>query len=75
LTEQHVDELKTIDGQTFTRPERYMAIITKGDEVLQWREMTNRFPAGTMRLLEGGDHAISDFDSYADDVLAFCQTA
>jgi uncharacterized protein len=75
LTEQHVDELKVIDGQAFTRPERYMAIITQGDEVLQWREMTKRFPAGTMRLLEGGDHAISDFDSYADDVLAFCQTA
>ena len=73
FTQQHVDELKVIDGQSFTRAERYMAIITKGDEVLQWREMTQRFPAGTMRLLEGGDHAISDFEMYADEVLAFCQ--
>ena len=73
FTQQHVDELKVIDGQSFTRPERYMAIISKGDEVLKWREMTKRFPAGTMRLLEGGDHAISDFEMVADEVLAFCR--
>ncbi len=73
FTQQHVDELKVIDGQSFTRAERYMAIIAKGDEVLKWQEMTARFPAGTMRLLDGGDHAISDFEQYADEVLAFCQ--
>jgi predicted esterase YcpF (UPF0227 family) len=72
FTQQHVNELEMIDGKTFTRPERYMAIIAKGDEVLKWREMTKRFPAGTMRLLEGGDHAISDFEMYVDEVLAFC---
>ena len=75
FTQQHVDELKVIDSQAFTRAERYMAIINKGDEVLDWSEMTQRFPAGTMRLLEGGDHAISDFGMYADEVLAFCQAA
>jgi uncharacterized protein len=75
FTQQHVDELKVIDAAIFTRPERYMAIITKGDEVLKWREMTKRFPAGTMRLLEGGDHAINDFEMYADEVLAFCRAA
>lgn len=75
FTQQHVDELKLIDGQSFTRPERYMAIIAKGDEVLKWEEMAARFPAGTMRLLEGGDHAISDFEMYVDEVLAFCQGA
>ena len=73
FTQQHVDELKVIDGQSFTRPERYMAILTKGDEVLKWEEMAARFPAGLMRLLEGGDHAISDFEVYADDVLDFCR--
>ncbi len=73
FTQQHVDQLKVIHAEVFTRPERYMAIIAKGDEVLKWREMVKRFPAGTMRLLEGGNHAISDFEMYADEVLAFCQ--
>ena len=75
FTLQHVDELKIIETQAFTRPERYMAVIAQGDEVLDWREMTQRYPAGTLRLLEGGDHAISDFEMYADEVLAFCRGA
>ena len=75
FTQRHVDELKAIETDAFTRPERYMAIIAKGDEVLDWREMTQRYPAGTMRLQSGGDHAISDFEMYADEVLAFCQSA
>ncbi len=75
FTQHHVNELKVINAEVFTRPERYMAIIAKGDEVLKWREMVKRFPAGAMRLLEGGNHAISDFEMYADEVLAFCQGA
>ncbi len=75
FTQQHVDELQVIDTKAFTRPERYMALIAEGDEVLDWREMTQRYPAGLTRLLEGGDHAISDFEMYADEVLAFCRGA
>jgi predicted esterase YcpF (UPF0227 family) len=28
-------------------PERFMALIAKGDEVLDWREMTARYPRRT----------------------------
>lgn len=44
-----------------TRPERYLPIIAKGDEVLDWREMQARYAASPVRLLEGGNHALSDF--------------
>jgi uncharacterized protein len=36
--------------------------------------MSARFPAQKALLLEGGDHAISDFEMYVDEVLAFCQS-
>lgn len=75
LTQQHVDELQALESPQFTQPQRYMAIISKGDEVLSWREMTARYPAGRMKLLEGGDHAISEFDDYADEVLQFVAPA
>jgi predicted esterase YcpF (UPF0227 family) len=58
-----------------TRPERYFAVISKGDEVLDWREMTGRYPGARLQLIEGGDHALSDFDAHLDDVLAFLQLA
>jgi uncharacterized protein len=73
FTQQHVNELQTLQSTAFTQPERYMAIISKGDEVLDWREMTARYPAARMLLQEGSDHAISEFDTYVEDVLAFVQ--
>jgi predicted esterase YcpF (UPF0227 family) len=39
-------------------PENYLAVIAKGDEVLDWREMTGRYPGARTKLLEGSDHAI-----------------
>ena len=40
-------------------PRTTLAVIAKGDEVLDWREMTARYPGARIRLLEGGDHALS----------------
>jgi uncharacterized protein len=71
FTQHHVNELQTLQSTAFTDPARYMAIISKGDEVLDWREMTARYPAGRMLLQEGSDHAISEFDGYVEEVLAF----
>jgi predicted esterase YcpF (UPF0227 family) len=46
-------------------------LIAKGDEVLDWREMTARYPHSHQVVMEGGDHAISNFDAYLPQVLAF----
>lgn len=50
---------------------RYLAIVAKGDEVLDWREMQARYAGARLELLEGGDHALSDFDAHLRRVLAF----
>jgi len=68
---EYVDELRALQGPAITRPERYYALIAKGDEVLDWREMRARYPAARIHLLEGSDHAISEFADYLDEVLAF----
>jgi predicted esterase YcpF (UPF0227 family) len=54
---------------------QFFALIAKGDEVLDWREMTGRYPGARIRLLEGGDHALSNFAEDMDDVLAFLDLA
>jgi uncharacterized protein len=68
---EYVTQLRVMTPRTITRPERYFAVIAKGDEVLDWREMTARYPGVTVRLLEGGDHALSDFDVHLPHLLAF----
>jgi predicted esterase YcpF (UPF0227 family) len=70
---EYVDELRAMSPAAITRPERYLAIIAKGDEVLDWREMTARYPGVNLRLLEGGDHALADFDEHLPRILKFLQ--
>jgi hypothetical protein len=33
--------------------------------------MTGRYPGAKIKLIEGGDHALSDFDTDIDEVFAF----
>jgi len=70
-----VDELRSLECGPVGRPENYFAVIAKGDEVLDWREMTGRYPGAKVKLLEGGDHALSDFDRHVEEVFAFLDLA
>jgi uncharacterized protein len=72
---EYVDELRNLAGGTLPHPERVLAVIAKGDEVLDWREMVGRYPGIHLKLLEGGDHAISDFEDHMDEVFAHLQLA
>jgi len=68
---EFIDELRALSPTGITRPERYFAVIAKGDEVLDWREMSSRYARCRIKLLEAGDHALSDFDDHLADVLGF----
>jgi predicted esterase YcpF (UPF0227 family) len=68
---EFVDELRVLKAGPLPHPERVWALIAKGDEVLDWREMTARYPRSQQVVLEGGDHAISNFDPYLPQLLEF----
>jgi uncharacterized protein len=70
-----VDELKAQHAGPLKVPENYLAIIAKGDEVLDWREMAGRYAGARLRILEGGDHALSDFDAHVPEILDFLALA
>ncbi|MGZ5714557.1 MAG: YqiA/YcfP family alpha/beta fold hydrolase [Caldimonas sp.] len=67
-----IDELRALAPPArLAHPERYLAVIAKGDELLSWREMSGRYAGGRIRLVEGSDHALSDFEGHLPAVLAF----
>ncbi len=72
---EFVDELGELDvsGKASLAPQ--MAIIAKGDEVLDWREMAARYANAEVMLLEGGDHALSDFAQHLPTIARFLQLA
>jgi uncharacterized protein len=66
----YVDELRAMTPpRPLARPGNILAIIAKGDEVLDWREMTARYAQGPLKLIAGGDHGLSDFEAHVPDLL------
>ena len=68
---EFIDELRAISPGELTKLERYFAVVAKGDEVLSWVEMSSRYRGCKLELLEGSDHALSDFDEHLPEVLGF----
>ena len=64
-------DIERLAAQRPTRADDVFAIVSKGDEVLDWREMQAFCAGGTVRLLEGSDHAISDFDDHIEGLFSF----
>ena len=70
---EYVTELIALEVGALENPQRVLAFIAKGDEVLDWREMSGRYPNSQQVVLEGGDHALSDFEQHVPQVLQFLQ--
>jgi predicted esterase YcpF (UPF0227 family) len=68
---EFVDELRALTVPSITRPERTLALIAKGDELLDWREMSARYAGARQHIVQGSDHALSDFDDHLPILLEF----
>ncbi|MEP6505466.1 MAG: YqiA/YcfP family alpha/beta fold hydrolase [Betaproteobacteria bacterium] len=73
---EYVDELRAMTpGPALTHPLDILAIVAKGDEVLDWREMTARYAQGPLKLIAGGDHGLSDFEAHVPDLIRHLRLA
>lgn len=68
---EYLDELGELRVERITRPERYLLLAATGDEVLDWRQMRDHYPGAHQHIIEGSDHAISEFERYVDEVAGF----
>lgn len=67
----HVDELADMAVGRPTHPDRYFLLAATGDELLDWREMTDWYAGSKGHVIEGSDHGISDFEQWLPHVMAF----
>jgi predicted esterase YcpF (UPF0227 family) len=70
--QEYIGELAALKVAHITDPARYFLLAATGDEVLDYRDMTAHYAGSRQHVIDGGDHAVSDFERYADTVLAFC---
>ena len=68
---EFVGELRAMTPAALTDPQRYFAVIATGDEVLDWREMAARYAGCRLTVVDGGDHALSDFDDHLPGIVDF----
>jgi uncharacterized protein len=74
FTAQHVAELAALTPPArLTNPSRYYALIAKGDELLDWREMLARYAGCDGEVLEGSDHGLTDFEDHLPGLLEHLQ--
>ena len=69
--EEYLDQLRELEIVALAHPARVLAIIAKGDELLDWQEMTTRYAGARIKLLPESDHGLSDFAEHLDEILAF----
>ena len=70
-----IAELRQLDTRAMTAAAPEMVLIAQGDEVLDWREMSERYPHALQLVQEGGDHALSNFTEYLPRVDEFLHLA
>jgi hypothetical protein len=71
FTLQHVSELQALEVERVT-PARYLLIVAKGDEVLDYRRAVERYRGCRQIVIEGSDHGLSGFADYVEGVLSYC---
>ena len=70
FTAQHVAELAALTPPArLTNPARYYALLAKGDELLDWREMLARYAGCDGEVVEGSDHGLTDFEAHLPPLL------
>lgn len=69
---EYLYELTELQITRITRPERYFLLAATGDEVLDWRQMRDHYRGAHQCIIEGSDHAITEFPDYTEQVAEFC---
>ena len=72
LTMEHIEQLREIDVEHITRPDRYLLLLQTGDEVLDYKLAMEKYAAVPSIVEEGGAHEFMGFDRHLETVLAFC---
>ena len=69
LTQEHVDELRTLDVPAITRPERYWLFLETGDVVLDYREAVAFYRDALHTVVRGGDHTLVSFPEHVPELV------
>jgi hypothetical protein len=68
----HIEQLRSLDVEIITSPERYLVMLQTGDETLDYRDAIAKYTGCPMLIEQGGDHSFSGFEQHIPRLLEFC---
>ena len=72
LDKIHIEQLRQMDVEPITNPDRYLLLLQKGDETLDYRQALEKYGDCPRVCEEGGNHSFAGFENYIEQLLKFC---
>ncbi len=70
-TKEHLNSLKKYEALHVKEQSKFMLLLQKGDELLDYKDALNKLPHAHTLLEEGGHHGFEDFSSKIEDIKKF----
>jgi predicted esterase YcpF (UPF0227 family) len=74
LTREHVDELRALQPQAISRPDRYWVFLETGDVVLDYREAIDFYHGALHTVVRGGDHTLMSFPEHVPELVEWARS-
>lgn len=72
----HLDEFRALETNGISDPQRYLLMVQKGDDLLDYREAVTFYQDAVHIVEEGGNHMFVDFPRHLSTITEFAaQTA
>lgn len=71
VTREHIDELRELDRSPIRRPDNFLVLLQKGDEVLDYRDAAEKFAEASCVIHENGDHSYQEYASELPTIIDF----
>jgi predicted esterase YcpF (UPF0227 family) len=74
LGPEHIADLRALQPERITRPERYWLFVETGDVVLDYREAVEFYRDALHTVVRGGDHTLASFPEHVPDIVEWARS-
>lgn len=68
----YIEQLRQLDVEPITSPERYLLMLQTGDQTLDYRHAIEKYADCPAQVEQGGDHSFTGFDQHIPRILEYC---
>ena len=68
---QTLQKLEEKAGITMRFPDNILLVAAKGDELLNWQEMSSFYKGCQQYIIDGSDHSMTDFPKHWKSIKGF----